>query len=82
MRKTEGFQPLFLKTNTKTNERYCIFLQYPSFFYSVVPKCDSRFFSYELLGSLTLTGMSLLRKRYDMIALFLQAVPKAHHNLA
>ena len=24
MRKTEGFQPLFLKTNTKTNERRCI----------------------------------------------------------
>ena len=26
--------------------------------------------------------MSLLRKRYDMIALVRQAVPKAHHNLA
>ena len=37
---------------------------------------------YELCGSLSLTVMSLLRKRYDMIALFLQAVPKAHHNLA
>ena len=32
--------------------------------------------SYELLV------MSLLRKRYDMIALFLQTVPKAHHSLA
>ena len=26
--------------------------------------------------------MSLLCKRYDMIALLLQTVPKAHHNLA
>ena len=25
--------------------------------------------------------MGLLRKRYDMIALLLQTVPKAHHNL-
>ena len=25
--------------------------------------------------------MSLLRKRYDMIALLLQAAPKVHHNL-
>ena len=25
--------------------------------------------------------MSLLRKRYDMIALLLQAVPKVHYNL-
>ena len=38
--------------------------------------------SYELWGSHLLTVMSLLRKRYDMIALFLQTVPKAHHNLA
>ena len=34
------------------------------------------------LRAFLLTVMSLLRKRYDMIALFLQAVPKAHHNLA
>ena len=32
MRKTEGFQALFLEINIKTNERYCVFLQYPSFF--------------------------------------------------
>ena len=38
--------------------------------------------SYELWGSHSLTVMSLLRKRYDMIALFLQTVPKAHHSLA
>ena len=38
--------------------------------------------SYELWGSHSLTVMSLLRKRYDRIALFLQTVPKAHHNLA
>ena len=25
--------------------------------------------------------ISLLRKRYDMIAMLLQTVPKAHHNL-
>ena len=25
--------------------------------------------------------MSLLRKRYDMIALLLQVAPKVHHNL-
>ena len=29
-----------------------------------------------------LTVMSLLRKRYDMIAFCTQTVPKAHHNLA
>ena len=38
--------------------------------------------SYELWGSHSLTVMSLLRKRYDMIALLLPTVPKAHHNLA
>ena len=32
MRKTEGFQPLFLKINIKTNERYCIFYNTPRFF--------------------------------------------------
>jgi len=35
----------------------------------------------ELLCNSMLTVMSLLRKRYDMIALLLQAAPKVHHNL-
>ena len=70
----------------------------PFFLTSTASVDTDAIISYELWGSHSLTVMSLLRreppkltlfvsgnprrKRYDMIALFLQTVPKAHHNLA
>ena len=54
----------------------------PFFLASTASVDTEAIFSYELSGSLLLTVMSLLRKRYDMIALLLEAVPKAHHSLA
>ena len=54
----------------------------PFFLTSTASVDTDAIISYELWGSHSLTVMSLLRKRYDMIALFLQTVPQAHHNLA
>ena len=42
MRKTEGFQALFLKTHTKNEREVLYFFTIPLVF-SVVPKCDSLF---------------------------------------
>ena len=58
-----------------------IFRLCPIFLTSTAFVDTNTIFSYKLWGSLTLAVMGLLCKRYDMIALLLQAAPKVHHNL-
>ena len=62
MRKTGGFQPLFLKTNTKTNERYCVFLQYPSFFIRLCLNTTASFVLF-LIGAFALVAFAIHRAR-------------------